>query len=120
MKGLQSIELPSSLLIDMHLCCTKLLVLVSSSVLRLLFTFVMRLTFTKFSHNILVHWHVIMISCKTIRKQLARNTRKSAVPIILKLWQVQRGQQREQTTYADIPTMFLTLMGWMNDCFSKL
>ena len=75
MKDLQSIELSLSLLIDTHLCCTKLLVLVSSSVLRLLFTFVMRLT--KFSHNILVHWHVIMISCKTISKQLARNTWKS-------------------------------------------
>ena len=42
-------------------------------VLRLLFMFVTRLTFTKFVCVILVHWCVILIMCKMTCEQLTSN-----------------------------------------------
>ena len=52
----------------MHTHCTVRFVL--SNVLRLLFMFVMRLTFTKFACIILMHWHVISIVSKMASKLL--------------------------------------------------
>ena len=39
--------------------------------------FVMRLTFTKLAHVILVHWRVILIACKMLHELLTSNMRKS-------------------------------------------
>ena len=55
------------------MCYTVRFVL--SNILRLLFTFVTRLTFTKFDCVILMHWHVILIECKMTHVLLKSNTK---------------------------------------------
>ena len=60
-----SIILSSSLLIEAHMCCTKLLSkVVLRNIFRLLFMCVMRLKFTKCTCIILMHWHVILVTRK--------------------------------------------------------
>ena len=62
----------------MCICCTKLLSKVYiKHCLEAIAMLVMRLTFIKFAHVILVHWCVISIACKMTCEQLASNMQKS-------------------------------------------
>ena len=65
----------------MHMHYAKMLskVFVSSNSLRLLFMFMVRFTFTIFTHVILVHWRVILITCKMTCEEFTNYTQKSRI-----------------------------------------